>query len=645
MKTSSRPRAATPPSPASPSWGRHRLAWTAAAAAACSLTIGCSTASEGGEDTPSPDASPEAREIDDRPAVLAAIVPPPIMGGGLHLTADGAWAVIADADRDVIHLVDLADDVETHTIRLEPGSLPWRMAEDAAGLVHVTARGTGEVVTIDPSQGSLVSRTQVCPNPRGIAMVDDESWTVACAGGDIATLTADGVVHSQFAGRADLRDVLPFSDGPWVTHFRSAQVSPIADPSTGSVGPQPTTALFEDGEATLVPTTAWRTRLVGEDRWLMLHQTASTRPIELPTGDSDGGDSDGGSDRGSEDGGGTGGGGSDSAYGGSGFDPCSGPVQAVVSHGDRNGDVRSSGGITLAVLAVDVAVSPQQDLVALAVPGRAEFHELGLLLLDWDAIGDGQTCTGVSVTPPIEGQMVAVEFDADGMLYAFSRQPAALVRFDPVTSEASTISLAGETRQDTGHDLFHLDAGAGLSCASCHPEGTDDGRVWEFIPGGRRHTPALNVGLAGTEPFHWAGEFADMTTLIDDVHGSRMGARLQSEPRHAAFERWVLGLATPPPIRTFDDAAQRGAQVFEGLGCATCHTGAALTSPASVDIGFDVALQVPPLLGIAHHPPYMHDGRAETLEAAVQDMVERTRPGAGATAEEIADVVAYLETL
>jgi len=51
------------------------------------------------------------------------------------------------------------------------------------------------------------------------------------------------------------------------------------------------------------------------------------------------------------------------------------------------------------------------------------------------------------------------------------------------------------------------------------------------------------------------------------------------------------------------------------------------------------------LRGVTMHPPYMHDGRSEDLEAAVVDMLARTRPGLAPTVDQLNDMVAYLETL
>jgi hypothetical protein len=73
-----------------------------------------------------------------------------------------------------------------------------------------------------------------------------------------------------------------------------------------------------------------------------------------------------------------------------------------------------------------------------------------------------------------------------------------------------------------------------------------------------------------------------------------------------------------------------------------------LTNNKTVDVGTGKALQVPTLRGLRWRPPFMHDGCARTL-------ADRFDPRCGGadrhgltsrlTAEEIADLVAYMDTL
>ena len=64
---------------------------------------------------------------------------------------------------------------------------------DDQGRVHVVARGTGMVISIDPKAGTILERRAVCQNPRGIAyQAELDSLHVACAGGQLVSLRPEG---------------------------------------------------------------------------------------------------------------------------------------------------------------------------------------------------------------------------------------------------------------------------------------------------------------------------------------------------------------------------------------------------------------------------------------------------------------------
>ena len=198
---------------------------------------------------------------------------------------------------------------------------------------------------------------------------------------------------------------------------------------------------------------------------------------------------------------------------------------------------------------------------------------------------------------------------------------------------------------DTGHDLFHTPTPGGVSCATCHPEGRDDGSTFVFAEMGDRRTPALNVSLEGTEPFHWVGDLADMHALGEEVRVKRMQGPELTHQETDALARFVFDLPRENPKRAADElAVTRGETIFDAVGCRECHSGPSLTNNANVDIGGHV-LQVPPLVGVAFRPPFMHDGRAADLHAAVQDMLPYSEPGGPLDADQRDDLVAYLESL
>ena len=213
------------------------------------------------------------------------------------------------------------------------------------------------------------------------------------------------------------------------------------------------------------------------------------------------------------------------------------------------------------------------------------------------------------------------------------------------------ITLSTISRSDTGHDLFHANAGSGIACASCHAEGTEDGRTWTFACEGTRRTQSLQIGLKGTEPFHWGGDEMDFTQLVNDVFVGRMSGPQLSAEQIGATLTWL----DTQPRRTHTmptDAAAiaRGKALFNDAAhtaCSTCHSGPSLTNNQTVDVGTGGMFQVPSLVGISTRGPYMHDGCAKTLRDRFGPCGGGDKHGVTSklTQPQIDDLVTFLGTL
>jgi hypothetical protein len=381
-----------------------------------------------------------------------------------------------------------------------------------------------------------------------------------------------------------------------------------------------------------------------------------------------------------------------SAYGGG--DGCQSIVQTAVSIVAEDGTIMQSASLPSTVLAVDVAMSPDGAAVAVASagtrdlfapslfgfglpmgvptkPGLGGFGGTGsvpfpgqsslnnaqsgmVTLLSTSQAGfqaEGQIAEpcAPATTIPVTGQPVSVGYTKDGTLVVQSREPATIVLAQP--QGITTISLGGDSRLDTGHDLFHRDAGAGIACASCHGEGGDDGHVWNFSDNGARRTQSVNIGLEGTAPFHWAGDLKDLATLMDTVFVGRMGGAQQAPERVDALAGWLFAQQPPARLRAADDeSALRGKHLFESkdVGCADCHNGQKLTNNKTVDVGTGSLLQVPSLIGIAFRAPFIHTGCAATLRDRFDPACgggDKHGHTSGLSDNDIGDIVAYLETL
>ncbi|MEY4577719.1 MAG: hypothetical protein RL701_2422 [Pseudomonadota bacterium] len=264
------------------------------------------------------------------------------------------------------------------------------------------------------------------------------------------------------------------------------------------------------------------------------------------------------------------------------------------------------------------------------------------------------------------GQATAVAYTAQGDLVVQSREPAMLTwisRTNPFLAsdtnfgnptrqgtDFGVIVLGGESVLDTGHELFHRDAGGGIACASCHAEGAEDGHTWTFSGIGARRTQALHIGLQGTEPFHWNGDESNLSELMKDVFVGRMGGVPQSVERLTGLSQWLFALQPPAPAELADSAAAlHGKTLFESAatGCASCHAGAKFTNNTSADVGTGGKLQVPSLRGVAYRAPFMHNGCASTLEARFDPACGGAQHGqvAQLTRSDVSDLVTYLKTL
>jgi mono/diheme cytochrome c family protein len=307
------------------------------------------------------------------------------------------------------------------------------------------------------------------------------------------------------------------------------------------------------------------------------------------------------------------------------------------------GEAASQAPILPGVLPVDIAVGPDAVYTqfAVATTGSNEV-ETGSLV---GSVGMPDAY-GYAMPEP-----VAVGFDSAGRLVAQSRLPAQIQVRDGATVLVS-IPLGNDPIVHTGHEIFHHppDGGAALACASCHPEGREDGRPWNFADIGVRRTQSLAGGIRDTAPYHWDGAMGSLAELMGDVFTERMGGPTLAQPRIDALAHWLDTVPLPAPPDGLDpDAVARGREIFDGptAACSTCHAGERLSNEATIDVGTGGAFQVPSLRGLAARAPYLHTGCAATLAERFDPQCGGTAHGntADLTAAETADLVAYLETL
>jgi YVTN family beta-propeller protein len=226
-----------------------------------------------------------------------------------------------------------------------------------------------------------------------------------------------------------------------------------------------------------------------------------------------------------------------------------------------------------------------------------------------------------------------------------------------------------------------------VACTTCHIEARSDAVTWRFNEG-PRDTPSNAGGVLQTGFLlrnaarnkvqdYWQTIDAEQGGSFPDPTGPdavpALGAELDALAQYVNY-----AIPYPVPPSTLDPSqVAAGAQLFQGLGCPSCHAGTAFTDsghgnptldltilPLLHDVGTcvttgpypDVAtpdelgdprpqcsFDTPTLRGVSDSAPYLHDGSAATLF----DVFARA-PGMGASTLSQADqtaLVAYLRSL
>ena len=165
-----------------------------------------------------------------------------------------------------------------------------------------------------------------------------------------------------------------------------------------------------------------------------------------------------------------------------------------------------------------------------------------------------------------------------------------------------------------GRQMFYASgdiriASDGVACASCHPDGGDDGAVW-ITDGGPRRTKRLDVPRQG-ELLGWEGRHAGLGAFVEYEIEQLGGSGLRGVQLEALLTY----------VEQLRPAAAPGGEEAGALarhGCSACHAAA---QGKAQDVGsrtrFDRRGEflAPSRFGLAARGPYFHDGRFPTLES------------------------------
>lgn len=651
-------------------------------------SVGCNTFDE-----PIPESDGVHRVIptDLRPAFSADTKPPAVTGGTVAIAPNGRVAAVADPERDRILVIDIGPVPGVlATVPLEPGDEPGRVIIDDGNRAHVALRRGRAVATVDLGTMTLTQRREVCLAPRGVTLTGPDTLTVACADGKLVTMPASGGAPTRTLSLPpDLRDVVVTSTGELVvSRFKSAEL--LRMDAAGAVarrdwpgrvqGARQVPVLGaqrEDFEAEtvtqidpFVANVAWRSLPVNGGGVVVVHQRAVEAEVVLAPpkqgvsayGGGEGGPGCGGISQNALTVVGPLGGTTNVTFTGA---PL--PVDAVAVDGGTR-VVVAHAGLKDVNAPRPMVIFENDGSEGIATPdsGGGFGFVSSLSVIDvpppsqLPGDGQGQDGGGLAAEPGCTfAQSLSLEEPAVAIaanpafragIVVQTRQPSGIVIIDDITNNLPRrVSFDDGTTRDTGFEIFHRDSGGGIACASCHPEGAEDGAVWRFSDMGDRRTQSLEANLAGTAPFHWDGKLASVGSIMSRVFVDRMGGVHQSPQRLAALRDYLFAQQPPPAMRQAGDpAVERGRELFDASGCNDCHNGEHLTNNRTANVGTGAALQVPSLVGIGYRAPFMHTGCAKTL-------ADRFDPSCGGgeshgrvrgiVGEDLNDMVAYLESL
>jgi cytochrome c len=340
------------------------------------------------------------------------------------------------------------------------------------------------------------------------------------------------------------------------------------------------------------------------------------------------------------------------------------------------------------------AVSPDAKTFVTVYAGTDDMNYSAVVDDDYQEVDR----TGVM---PVGKHPRAVRYRPDGKeLYVYATLDFSVNVYDTTKSRPTKVASIKVTDPPLtpewvrGKELFvgakpPMTRAKWISCSSCHPDGNQDGRVWQN-PEGPRKTPPM-WGLAHTHPLHYSADRDEVQDFEYTIRGKLMGgpgllpgpikpregflpaAELEEKTSGRSKDLDALAIYTnsfqpklsphiPAPGKLSAEA-ERGKTLFfdKTVGCATCHSGpyytdSRLQKPFLVhDVGtgdgpkekMGPEYDTPTLLGIYRNPPYLHDGRAKTLLDVLTTANPKDKHGKTShlSREQLADLVAFLKAL
>jgi hypothetical protein len=196
------------------------------------------------------------------------------------------------------------------------------------------------------------------------------------------------------------------------------------------------------------------------------------------------------------------------------------------------------------------------------------------------------------------------------------------------------------------------------SCASCHPDARMDALNWDLLNDGIGNPKNVKSMFMShvTPPVMALGVRDKAETAV------RAGIRyiqfvVRPEEEAVAIDVYLNNLKqTPSPLLVdgkLSESAERGKKIFAKSGCVRCHPAPLYTDLKKYDVGTGVGqdkgkkFDTPTFREVWRSSPYMHDGRAVTIEEVIK--IHNPKDKRGKTSvlndQEIKDLAEYVGSL
>jgi hypothetical protein len=546
-------------------------------------------------------------------------------GGTVAIDPLGRGTWIIDEENDEVDLIDAHGGRRAFPV----GAWPEQLAVNSKGQVFVTCRGSGEVAMIDTEVGTSV--VPIGAEPRALALDEAKRrlYVALVTGRALVSIDTKTMrVLGRMPLEAEPRTIAHTPQGIAVLPSRGGEVL-FASADLRSLERVP---LYAHGRQ------SWRGEAllpVGED--LVVIHTAIDTGLQTPV--------------------------PSGGYGGG----VSEPVETVVAFLHQGRPAIYGPSDRWRVISTDVSdvTAAMWSQGRLFIASRGTHHVLECRFNDTVTrpcdltIAEGQGLTGLARAP--SGEIVT--------LAAFDRRLLFSSAGKTDTIDIGRGRLPPQVAE--GRRLFHLAddrriTGSQMACATCHPDGREDGLVWR-LKGTLRQTPQLAARLEHTAPYNWLGT---SPTLTSNIHQTveRLGGKGIRPDEEEALAAYVLhGLRAPtrPSPSEPAEVVARGKRLFDSpaVGCASCHDRTReFTDGYAYDVGSigknelsDMRavdpkakaedMDVPSLLYVGLTAPYFHDGSARTLDELIEHNGDRMGKTSGLSREERRALAAYLKTL